>query len=117
MYFSAISSIKLPRDIVLERFSKYLVLFYGFKKRKLTFWETIIIIVIFFVIIIINIIVIVIVIVIIIVIVITIVIVIINGMSNDAPIHECESEIGHYAGHYVPYTLRRVCGFFNVPQI
>ena len=38
-------------------------------------------------------------------------------MSNDAPIHECESEIDHYTGHYVPYTLRRVCGFFNVPQI
>ena len=38
-------------------------------------------------------------------------------MSNDAPIHECESEIDHYTGQYVPYTLRRVCGFFNVPQI
>ena len=38
-------------------------------------------------------------------------------MSNDAPIYECESEIDHYAGHYVPYSLRRVCGFFNVPQI
>ena len=38
-------------------------------------------------------------------------------MSNDAPIHECESEIDHYTGHYVPYSLRRVCGFFNVPQI
>ena len=38
-------------------------------------------------------------------------------MSNDAPIHECKSEIDHYNGHYVPYTLRRVCGFFNVPQI
>ena len=22
-----------------------------------------------------------------------------EGMSNDAPIHECESEIAHYAGH------------------
>ena len=33
------------------------------------------------------------------------------------PIHECESEIDHYTGHYVPYSLRRVCGFFNVPQI
>ena len=22
-------------------------------------------------------------------------------MSNDAPIHECESEIDHYTGHYV----------------
>ena len=40
-----------------------------------------------------------------------------EGMSNDAPIHECESEINHYTGHYVPYSLRRVCGFFNVPQI
>ena len=39
-------------------------------------------------------------------------------MSNDAPIHERESEINHYTGHYVP-TLHeeRVCGFFNVPQI
>ena len=33
-----------------------------------------------------------------------------EGMSNDAPIHKCESEIDHYTGHYV-------CGFFNVPQI
>ena len=40
-----------------------------------------------------------------------------EGMSNDAPIHECESEINHYTGHYVPYSSRRVCGFFNVPQI
>ena len=40
-----------------------------------------------------------------------------EGMSNDAPIHECESEINHYTRHYVPYSLRRVCGFFNVPQI
>ena len=31
--------------------------------------------------------------------------------------HECESEIDHYTGHYVPYSLQRVCGFFNVPQI
>ena len=38
-------------------------------------------------------------------------------MSNDALIHECESEIDHCTGHYKPYTLRRVCGFFNVPQI
>ena len=38
-------------------------------------------------------------------------------MSDDAPIHECESEIVHYTGHYVPYSLQRVCGFFNVPQI
>ena len=38
-------------------------------------------------------------------------------MSNDAPIHECETEIDHYTGHHVPYTLRRVCGFSNVPQI
>ena len=40
-----------------------------------------------------------------------------EGMSNDAPIHECESEIDHYTGHCVHYSLRRVCGFFNVPQI
>ena len=40
-----------------------------------------------------------------------------EGMGSDAPIHECESEINHYTGHYVPYSLRRVCGFFNVPQI
>ena len=40
-----------------------------------------------------------------------------EGMSDDAPRHECESEIDHYTGHYVPYSLRRVCGFFNVPQI
>ena len=38
-------------------------------------------------------------------------------MSNDAPMHDCESEIDHYTGHYVPYSLWRVCGFFNVPQI
>ena len=38
-------------------------------------------------------------------------------MSNDAPIREFESEIDHYTGHYVPYSLRRVCGFVNVPQI
>ena len=38
-------------------------------------------------------------------------------MSNDASRHECESEIDHYTGHYLPYSLRRVCGFFNVPQI
>ena len=38
-------------------------------------------------------------------------------MSNDAPIHEWESGIDHYTEHYVPYSLRRVCGFFNVPQI
>ena len=38
-----------------------------------------------------------------------------EGMSTDAPIHECESEIDHYTGHYVPYFLRRVCEFFNVP--
>ena len=40
-----------------------------------------------------------------------------EGMSTDAPIQKCESEIDHYTGHYVPYSLRRVCGFFNVPQI
>ena len=40
-----------------------------------------------------------------------------EGMSNDAPVHECESEIDHYTEHYVPYSLRWVCGFFNVPQI
>ena len=33
-----------------------------------------------------------------------------EGMSNDAPLHECESEIDYYTGHYVPYSLRRVCG-------
>ena len=38
-------------------------------------------------------------------------------MSNDVPIREFESEIDHYTGHYVPYSLRRVCGFVNVPQI
>ena len=38
-------------------------------------------------------------------------------MSNDAPIHECESEIDHYTGHYEPYSLRRVSGFFNILQI
>ena len=29
-----------------------------------------------------------------------------EGMSNDAPIHEGESEIEHYTGHYVslPFT-------------
>ena len=36
---------------------------------------------------------------------------------SDAPIHERESEIDQYTGHYVPYSFRRVCGFFNVPQI
>ena len=40
-----------------------------------------------------------------------------EGVSDDAPIHECESEIDHNTGHYVPYSLRKVCGFFNVPQI
>ena len=40
-----------------------------------------------------------------------------EGMSNDAPVYECQSEINHYTGHYVPYSLQRVCGFFNVPQI
>ena len=39
-----------------------------------------------------------------------------EGMSNDAPIHEYESEIDHYTGHYVHYFIRRVC-VFNVPQI
>ena len=38
-------------------------------------------------------------------------------MSSDAPVNECESEIDFYTGHYVPYSLRRVCGFLNVPQI
>ena len=28
-----------------------------------------------------------------------------------------ESETNHYIGHNVPYSLQRVCGFFNVPQI
>ena len=40
-----------------------------------------------------------------------------EGMSDDTPIHECESEIDHYTGHYVPYFFPRMCGFFNVPQI
>ena len=31
-------------------------------------------------------------------------------MSNDAPIHECESEIDHYTRHYVPYSLRLCVG-------
>ena len=26
-----------------------------------------------------------------------------EGMSNDAPIHECESEIDHYTGHQLIY--------------
>ena len=26
-----------------------------------------------------------------------------EGLSNDSPIHECESEIDHHTGHYVPY--------------
>ena len=30
-------------------------------------------------------------------------------LSNDAPIHEYESEIDDYNGHYVPYSLRRLC--------
>ena len=33
------------------------------------------------------------------------------------PPYECESEIDHYIGHYAPYSLWRVCGLFNVPQI
>ena len=40
-----------------------------------------------------------------------------EGMSNDAPIHKCESQIDHYTGHYVSYSLGRVCEFFHVPQI
>ena len=28
-----------------------------------------------------------------------------EGMSNDAPIYESESEIDHYTGYYVPYSL------------
>ena len=41
-----------------------------------------------------------------------------EGMRNVPPyMHECESWIDQYTGHYVPYSLRRVCGFFNVPQI
>ena len=38
-------------------------------------------------------------------------------MSKDARVHECESEINHYTEHYVHYSLRRVWGFFNGPQI
>ena len=30
-----------------------------------------------------------------------------EGMSTDAPINECESEINHYTSHYVPYSSRR----------
>ena len=33
------------------------------------------------------------------------------------PPYMSESEIDHYIGHYVPYSLRRVCGFFNFSQI
>ena len=40
-----------------------------------------------------------------------------EGMSNDAPIHKCESEIDHDTRHYVPYSLGRMCEFFHVPQI
>ena len=36
-----------------------------------------------------------------------------EGMSNDTPIHECESEIDHYTGHYMPCSLQRACGFFK----
>ena len=32
-----------------------------------------------------------------------------EGMSNDAPIHECESEIDHYTGHYVVNKSFNVC--------
>ena len=28
-----------------------------------------------------------------------------GGMSDDAPIHECESEIVHYTGHYTTIWL------------
>ena len=39
-------------------------------------------------------------------------------MSNDAPIHECESEIDHYTGHYIrALLLTKRRKFFNVPQI
>ncbi len=38
-----------------------------------------------------------------------------EGMSNDTP-YVCEIEIDRYTGDYVPYSLRRVCGFFNVPH-
>ena len=33
------------------------------------------------------------------------------------PPYMSESEIDHCTGHYLPYSLRRVSGFFNVPQI
>ena len=33
-----------------------------------------------------------------------------EGMSSDAPVNECESEIDHYTGHYVPYSLRLCVG-------
>ena len=32
-----------------------------------------------------------------------------EGMSNDAPIHECESEIDHYIGYYVVNKSFNVC--------
>ena len=41
-------------------------------------------------------------------------------LSNDARIHWVWNWWDHYTGHYVPnvpYSLRRVCGFFNVTQI
>ena len=38
-------------------------------------------------------------------------------MSNDAPIHECESELEALHRAIRAYSLRRVFGFFNVPQI
>ena len=37
-----------------------------------------------------------------------------EGMSNDAPIHECECEINHYTGHYVPYSLRKTSHRFFI---
>ena len=33
-----------------------------------------------------------------------------EGMSNDAPIHECESDIDHYTGHVLFTKKRRVPG-------
>ena len=36
-----------------------------------------------------------------------------EGMSNDAPIHECESEIDHYTGHVLFTKKRRVPGGYS----
>ena len=38
-----------------------------------------------------------------------------KGMSNDAPIHECESEIDQYTGHYMPYKFQTLQTFQQEP--